>query len=470
MTQYAFLIFCFAGLVGAVFASGPWRNAFLATLVVGFLQDPLRKIVPEQPILLVMLSTVMMLAALVGAATRAGPIRLAHLTFGDRNGSSVISLYISLVILQGLVSLIRYGSLQVAGIGMIFYLTPIPVIWLASRYVRNEMDVRRFLSMYVVMGVGVGISIHLAVAGVDSILLEEVGEGLVIYDWIVGKLRAHSGFMRSSEVAAWHLGTTSCLLIVLAVSRKSRVMWSLVPFLVAFLLSAAVYTGRRKSLVAVAVFVIVYFALLVYYRQRTGTRVLALAAFLGLAIITGSLILAPDDPEADAYVTRGSSVWVDIMDRFYSMGLGSLEAGFNRAGILGLGAGSVSQGAQNFGGAMVARGAAEGGLGKVVIELGIPGLVLLLLVIWYLSKSVRRVLNVARKTYPAGLRLQLGLLALCIANVPVFIGASQVFGDPFILFILGSCFGMVFGTPRLIESKLKADQKNMIAANVNQPA
>jgi hypothetical protein len=34
------------------------------------------------------------------------------------------------------------------------------------------------------------------------------------------------------------------------------------------------------------------------------------------------------------------------------------------------------------------------------------------------------------------------------ANIPVFVGASQIYGDPFVLILLGSYLGFVFASPR----------------------
>lgn len=445
---FVFLLF---GLIGSLLAVGRWRLAFLAIVVTGFIQDPIRKLLPDQSIFAVMLSSLVMVITFAVAANRSGPVKLKHITFGSVRGAQVIEWYILLVLVQALMTVVRFGSLQVAVIGMIFYLTPLPVIWVASRYVRKQDDIAKFLWLYASLGLLVGFTIYLSgVFDMHSILLEEVGEGLIIYDWVVGKLRAHSGLMRSSEVAAWHLGTSCCVLIILAVSQRQRWLRFFVPVCVTFLLGAAVFTGRRKSLVAVALFVIVYLLLLLHYRQKGAGGALTVASVLGLMIISGSLVLSPESDEASAYLTRGSSVWSDIWERFYTLGVGSIEAGFNRGGFFGLGAGSVSQGAQNFGGAVAARGAAEGGLGKVLVELGVPGLVLLVAVIWNLARSVRRVIGAARQVNPHGLRVYLGLLAVCVANIPIFVGASQVFGDPFVLFVLGSCFGMLFGAPRAI--------------------
>jgi hypothetical protein len=49
-----------------------------------------------------------------------------------------------------------------------------------------------------------------------------------------------------------------------------------------------------------------------------------------------------------------------------------------------------------------------------------------------------------------------GMVAFCAANVPVFLGASQIYGDPFVLTMIGSFLGFVLAAPRLEEVRRSA--------------
>jgi hypothetical protein len=471
MNDYAFLIFAMAGLIGAGFALGPWRLAFVAALVLGFIQDPLRKVVPEQPVMLVLLSTLMMLAALFGAATRAGPLSLRPLTLGQPKARLILQMFIGLVCLQAVLSLVRFGSVQVAVIGLISYLAPFPAIWLASRYLHSQKQLIRILWIYCGFGLALGFSVYASQFGVKSILLEEVGEGLVVYDRLVGILDTYPGYMRSTEIAAWHISATACFLIILAVATGNRRLWFIVPPLVVFLVSASLLTARRKSMVAVVIFVAIYFLLLLYYRQRTGSKVLVFSTAIGGLMVLGSSLMGEDAGAIDPYAVRAQSVWGDLWNRLYNLAFASVGWALGRAGFLGLGAGSVGQGTQYFGGATVARGAAEGGLGKIVVELGVPGLLLAIGVAIVLATTIRRILSVSMTGFPVILRFSLGLLAFCITNVSVFVNASQAFGDPFILFILGSCMGFILAAPRLMHAQLsKGVQQQMVVEAASEAA
>jgi hypothetical protein len=175
--------------------------------------------------------------------------------------------------------------------------------------------------------------------------------------------------------------------------------------------------------------------------------------------------MAPEKSAVDPYIARGKTVFDDAAERFEQLGLGSIRGALNAAGPWGLGAGSVSQGTQHFGGAFgSARANAEGGLGKITVELGIPGLLLVILCTLLILGSIRRALAVVAKSDPELLRINLGLLAFVAGNVPVFAGASQIYGDPFVLFMLGSCLGFVLAGPRLVDLRAQAEARRAAIA------
>jgi len=451
------LLFGAAGLLALVIAAQNWRHALLLVIVLGFAQDAIRKIVPGEPVAVIMLSSLMVAVAVLIAITRVGMINLRPLTQGDRTTQIVLNAFIALVFVQAVMSFVRYKSIVIPAIGVLSYLSPIPAIWLIYRYVRNMDDYARFIRLYAICGLVIALSLVAEKAGVQSILFEEVGEGLVIYDRQVGILEAYNGFMRSPEVAAWHLGATAAFLIVLAVAFKRTTLRWVTPALVIGLLTVATFTGRRKVLIMVAAFAAIYFLLLMYYRQRTGVRAMVVSIAAGGLLMIGSLVMAPEDSAVDPYVGRGKTVFREAADRFEKLGLGSIAGAVRAAGPWGLGAGSVSQGTQHFGGVSgSARYNAEGGLGKITVELGIPGLLLAMLSALLVMRSLRRSLAVVAKADPELLRLNLGLLAFAAGNVPVFAGAAQIYGDPFVLFMLGSCLGFVLAGPRLIDLRAKA--------------
>jgi hypothetical protein len=141
-----------------------------------------------------------------------------------------------------------------------------------------------------------------------------------------------------------------------------------------------------------------------------------------------------------------------IADRFVDLGLEPVRWAVEGFGWFGGGLGVASQGAQHFGGgAGVFGGAGEGGLGKITAELGVPGLVI---VLWFGLAAMRygwHVLVFVSRRSTAVARLAYGLVAFLVANLSVFFIATQLFGDLFVLLILGLVAGFFLATPVLAE-------------------
>jgi hypothetical protein len=439
-----------AAFVALSMSLANWRLAFLAIVVVGFAQDPLRKIVPGEPVFFVVLCTAVMALALLGAMMKHGLISIEPIVAGDRATRTALWMVIAVVAVQSVLSWLRFGSPAIAAIGLLSYLSPVPAIWLAYHYTRRLADVRRYLALYVLGVVLVTAGIYLSKAGVESPLFRQVGEGMVIYDLTIGIVDTHPGFMRSPEVAAWHVGAAACLLVALAVTFRSKLLWMVTPPLALFLIAGGVLTGRRKMLVIVATYLAIYLALLFYYRHRSGRRVLFLVFVLTAVGLAAARSMASSDINYRPYIDRGQTVFGDAGARFTDLGLASVGWAFAAGGFFGLGAGAGSQGTQHFSsGPSAASGAAEGGLGKVAVELGIPGLILVVIAFLLVSRNVRRALDVVAARDSRLFLLSAGLVAFCAANVPVFLGASQIYGDPFVLTLLGSFLGFVLAAPRV---------------------
>jgi hypothetical protein len=91
-------------------------------------------------------------------------------------------------------------------------------------------------------------------------------------------------------------------------------------------------------------------------------------------------------------------------------------------------------------------GGAEGGLGRIVTELGLPGLFVIVWLVLSLGlftwRSIGRGLSGSRAS------LQSGLAAFVAANAVTFVVTSQVFGDIFVLLILGWTVGLLLRSLR----------------------
>ena len=150
------------------------------------------------------------------------------------------------------------------------------------------------------------------------------------------------------------------------------------------------------------------------------------------------------------YIGRSQGSFSDAVDRFVDMGLSPIMWAYERFGIFGAGLGTGSQGAQHFGGGSGEfGGAGEGGLGKITMELGLPGMIVAAWFAAAFGRYIWRSVSQVARTSPQLAPLACSLLAFLIANVASFTVATQAFGDLFILLMLGVTLGFLLALPAL---------------------
>jgi hypothetical protein len=347
------------------------------------------------------------------------------------------------VIVQHLVTLVRFQNIPLLGIGVITYFAPLLGVVAGFRLSRAEpgslRPVRSYLLLYAGMVIAAASGILLDFFGVESTLFQQVGPGIVLYG-DGGIVKSYCGFFRSSEIAGWHIGAALCLLLALATSPGRRSLKAAVAVLAPLLVTAAVLTGRRKALMVVVLFLSL-FTFLMLARRTKGRSVyplLLLVVGAGIALYLGNFFDLSSPQEKMGSTCRGGTVFSEAPERFRLLGLQSVWWAVSSYGFFGVGAGVLGQGGQYFGGGSgVFGGSAEGGLGKITAELGLPGLVLFGWLGLLAVREARRLMREALTAGPERHCLTVGLLALIAANVPSFVVATQAFGDPFVIVTLG---------------------------------
>ena len=437
-----------------------WRIGVFICIVIGFLQDPLRKLIPGEPIYFTAMVGAPLAMTLVGARLR--NVRLSFRPMHSWNDvlRTPLRCFVALVLVQSAAAFIKTGSPAVAGIGALSYLAPLPAILLGYQFSRNEQTVVKVTKVYLLVGVPMVLGVYLSYAGFDWTILKQVGTGLFIYSQERGRLDLYSGFLRSPEIAAWHAATAACLLmlVALAIRRNLILKWG-AGVLVPALLGVILLTGRRKFLVEIFLFISVYALMLIWF-QRTAIKspLISKSALLvagGVVLASVAYIyIAPDETatEIRPYYERGMSVRNDVTERVSVMTIASFQYVIAQNGVLGSGAGTGSQGVQHFGG-QTTGASAEGGLAKVLAELGVPGLLVLLWVALSFARYLWSIVQYVSKlpeADPVLAKLMFGLVALLMTNGVVYVIAHQVFGDPFVLIILGILLGFVMATPKLL--------------------
>lgn len=447
--------------VALAFCVVNWRAGLTICLLVGFLQDPLRKVMPGEPVFFTALVGAPLAATLIGAYLRRVRLSFRPVHSWNKVLRTPLNLFILFVLIQSLAGVARTGNPAIGAIGVLSYLSPLPAVILGYQFSRSERDITKLVKVYLAIGVLMVSGIYISYAGYDWQALKAVGEGLFIYTVEEGRLDLYSGFMRSPEIAAWHAAASVCLLILLSLAIRKRVTLKWVAgVLVMFLLGALLLTGRRKFLVEIVLFVSIYALLLIWFHRTAikSTVVSKSAILLAAGLVVGSvsyMCFASDvvATEIRPYYERGVSVRNDATQRVSAMTIDSFQYVIAQNGILGSGAGTGSQGAQYFGGGSdIVGAAAEGGLAKVLAELGIPGLALLLWLVISLARyiwSIVLYMTHSKDVDPALSKIVFGLAAFLMTNGFVYIVAHQVFGDPFVLIVLGFFLGFVMAAPKM---------------------
>ena len=437
------------------------NRGFLVCVATGLLQDLLRKLMPGQPLYFTVLVGVMVAATLTGAFLRRVKLDFHPIHSWDGTLRLPLRLFIITVLFQCCNAYLNASSIVVPIIGLIAYLAPLPALILAYRYADSQERVVRFLKVYLTLCLLLLSGVYLSVFGVDWELLKSVGKGLTIYT-SKGAITLPSGFFRVPEVAAWHAGAAICFLIILAtISRKLTVRLG-IPLLVALLLGVIMFTGRRKMYLEIAIFIPLYGLFIAWFRR--GSMKLAVPLALLCLVVTVGIFgdVLPDTTSEviSPFVERtGKLQKTGVVDRLLLMTTGSFEWVVKKNGFFGSGAGMGSQGAQHFGAGRSATGAAsEGGAAKVLAELGVPGLLVFLWFLFNLFVYLYRVMRYAQQLPAEQGNLIYGIMAFLIANSVVFITASQIYGDVFVLLILGWLVGFILAVPRMEAAPLPSDR------------
>ena len=436
---------------------GDWRTGLVVTLLIGFLQDPLRKLLPNQPSQMAGLILIGFLLCTVVLLDRKRKFDLRTMFWTVAQLDDWVSVYFALIALQAVNSFTRFGDPVLTAIGIAFYVAPALGLWVGFQVGMNISLLQRLLGVYLVGSSIFAISVFLSYRGVNHPLLKEVGQGLLITFRYGFSAQGASGFWRTSEIASWHLAAASAIAATLgAASRKPGNQIGLLLLSVGFAFLTIV-TGRRKALVLVLVFAAI-FLLLLFRRADPAVRdrlVSNLLGASGLAYLLFTLVLVGAlGQNFGEYIARTLTTRQELFERFQAQGVGAIFRAIEISQVFGLGVGAGAQ----TGNLQVTADrsitsigfVSEGGGGRLILELGIPGLIVLLILAFLLALVLYRNFRLLRFLPPQAAILLLGLASFAIANIPLFISAAQLYSDPFVLIMMSLCLGSFLAVPALV--------------------
>ena len=422
----------------------------MIAIVLDCFRDPIRKMSEGEPTLLTYC-----VCAVWGAA-------FVNLFFGGNDGirrvrtlfpwiERAMTWYLLALLPGAVLSLALYqNGVLLAGLGFASYAAPLLGIALGVALAYELKFLKRLLQVYVIVN---SIAFVGSIAEYLSWNWPGLG-GLEGFEWIRHMpgviVRLISGFFRSPDIAGFHAANTMMVSAMLLLNRGDRpglrrridfawlatATWSAVPLLLC---------GRRKMLIMPIVFVISYLLYLQLAGRRNVARILGYVVLL-VAIGAVPLALYKDEEGLEDHQAYYATTISDVAPRLKDNVAGSVAGTLEQSGLMGSGLGVATQGAQHF--AMEARRDVwqEDGLSRLFKELGVPGVVLMLIAFWMVVTNCRK--NVRRQRFLPAIELQALVFALVTANGASFIASHQHFsGDPanalWVLLFVGVFIGLL---------------------------
>jgi hypothetical protein len=278
-----------------------------------------------------------------------------------------------------------------------------------------------------------------------------------VYGTIV---RMVAGFYRSPDVMGWHAIMLSMLSIILALqsSGHQRYLWIVIA---GWGLMGGILCGRRKMIFMLPIFISVLCWL--YWSLPKRLKFSTLIAVILISSGTGYLIykkMGPS-PAIEKYYFQNPRL---VFGRVEQHGFEALITTYRQSGIFGEGLGTATQGIHHLN-VSKPRTWQEGGLGRILVELGVPGFLCFLFLSLTLASTMWRLISHSFDPSSSEFFLRAGLVALIAANAVSFVVSHQIFGDPLVICFISLIIGFILSkTPvrdvvreSIIKQKLKDD-------------
>lgn len=422
-----------------------WRRGWLLALFVGILQDPMRKLAPGTPVAMT-LSIIVVYAMVLFSAQ--STLQVHAREFSRRFSAVKVSaaLVFVFLVLAGINGLATFGleNWKAPALAMFVYCAPIPAVLLGFAYLQREEQMFQFFRFYAALTSVAMIGTVLEYVNFPWRALGTVAlsEGNLRY--LPGmSIRMLSGFYRAPDIMGWHAATLTIIGIAMTLrARFVRVAWPWM-LVTAWGFLNCLISGRRKAVYMVAVFAGAF--LLRYFRRLTTTQVMTIA-LAGLALFFVVHKVGQDE-DASVY-TRGTVITTsEVFARLEGGFAGTVE----QFGLMGAGLGTATQGVYHvLSNPEMQLGWQEGGLGKLTMELGIPGL---LAVAIFAAALLSFMLKLTGHPDVAGSSqfLRATLFGIVTADVVEFFVSAQAYSDAGLTLISAFFLGCLFASAVLDE-------------------
>jgi hypothetical protein len=428
--------------VACLAAMRDWRRGWLLLPLFGILQDPVRKMTAGTPVVISFSIMALYVAVLIGARSTL----IAHLRELSRRFGTVylafmpVAFFLLLALVNGL-STFGLQAWQVPALSLALYVAPIPAIVVGYAFLQREEALYRFFRIYAAL---TSFALVGTVMEYFRVRLPVIGIVGMQFDYIrhLGglQIRLLSGFYRAPDIMSWHAAMLTAIALIMAIRAGSRRPIWIGAAAWGFL--NCILSGRRKSVY----FVLAFAAVFVWrYFRRLQIRQLVALAMVVLSI--GAIMQSLASDEMTSVYTRGARA--SNLEIAYRLEGGVRET-FRQFGLMGAGLGAATQGTYHLAAGRRKVGWQEGGLGKLAVELGLPGLLAVAVFGFVLLRMLLRLTAIG--DVPGSSQLaRVGLFSLFIANVVTFAASAQAYTDGVLALMTTFLTGCLLATAALDE-------------------
>jgi hypothetical protein len=454
------LYLAFLGLACAQ-ALRDWRRAWFSLIVCGVVQDPVRKLTPGQPVVVSFL-VVGLFGLILVVARRELLAALQELSRRFSQMYTTLIVFLLVLLLAAMNGLFTYGvdKWKVPLVSLATYVTPLTAILLGYVWLQREEMMFQFLRFYALLT-------SIAMAGslleyfrVHSPLLGAVALTGDYIRYLPGiQIRMLSGFYRAPDIMALHAAILTCVGIMMALRAGMKTQLLFWYGVAGFGFLTCVLAGRRKAIYFIAVFCAAFL-----WRFISQIRPSQLFVVIGIAVIVGVVLQNISANEGTSMYAQGAVVsQIEIAQRLEG---GTIET-LRQFGLMGAGLGTATQGVRHLLGTDAGLGTAtqgvrhllgtdanvgwqEGGLAKLAIEVGLPGILTIFALAWIVSRLWLR-LTAFRDVEGSSQFLRVSLFAFVVANGVEFLASAQAYSDAVLALLAGFLVGCLFASATLDE-------------------
>lgn len=447
LTQYAFFI-AFSSIVACInYGLGLW---FM--LVAALLGDPVRKLAEGHPVFIsvAFIPIFVIILLKIRAANKGKP----SIFFYFPKFKKPFKWFLIIVTIQALRPIVANPAfLPFVLYGLVQYTGWIVAMMAGFYLIKREEDLIRLAKVYMVTITPFLLTVLPHLWGFQdqwpALKTMEIGAtGWIYYPKSGGELTLLNGTFRFPEVMGWHAMTAAICALYILFRGNNKILWRMYSSsLFLFATFCALVSGRRKFLVGIALFIIIF---LIISMRKNAKKMIGYIAVL--AVLLGIGWHYARQGKVDSYVETGKAGFEDASSEYRQRAFGGIEWALKRDGFFGRGIGATAQGARHVTGSdeMVGRGGIEAGSGKLVSDLGVPGMFILAILTLTFIKSIYAMLS-KRSALKINSTTVVFLLSMVLINIISFTLSHQIYADPLIGLLTGFGFGFLTAVPKMSE-------------------